>query len=366
MSKYKHFVFLILCFNTISIFGQDAHFSNFNNNKLYYNPAYAGIDYGIRLNLAYRRQWPKIPSKFQTFYTCYNQSIRKARGIGGFGLIAFSNTEGEGILQNNTVGVPISARIPIAAKSLIQVGVMPSISFSSINWDKFIFSGQLNPYYGNIYPSGFVPPNVGVSHNSYFDIFNIGSIFRYENNSQQANSSKYYRKFEVGLSGFHLSQPNQSFTYSKAPLYAKYVFFTNYATSVSLNSVGFMLVEPSFLCELQWKMFSYMVGVNTSFMNSNIDFGVWWRNKNTNLQNTDAIVVLFGYRFILNKDNNTILTTSISYDLTVSTLIDATRGSPEITLNLALNNSSFFHDKPDACDEGRKGSSKMRLPVHKK
>jgi hypothetical protein len=127
-----------------------------------------------------------------------------------------------------------------------------------------------------------------------------------------------------------------------------------------------MLVEPSFLCELQWKMFSYMVGVNTSFMNSNIDFGVWWRNKNTNLQNTDAIVVLFGYRFILNKDNNTILTTSISYDLTVSTLIDATRGSPEITLNLALNNSSFFHDKPDACDEGRKGSSKMRLPVHKK
>jgi len=358
MGKFKHFVFFILCINAASTWGQDPHFSNFNNNKLYYNPAYAGIDYGIRLNMAYRRQWPKIPSKFQTFYTGFDEGVRVARGLGGFGLTVVSNTEGEGILQNYTIGVPIAARIPIAAKSLIQVGVMPSIGFNSINWDRFIFSGQLNPYYGNIYPSGFVPPDAGSSKNSYFDIFNIGGIFRYENSSPQANSSRFYQKFEIGLSGFHLSEPNQSFMNSKAPLFAKYVFFTNYTTSISLKSAGLMFIEPSFLCESQEMMFSYMIGVRTSFIDSNIDLGIWMRNKNIHLKNTDAFVVLFGYRFAVDKEKNTILTASLSYDITTSQLVDASRGSPEITISMALNNRSFFNDKPDECDEGSNWSKR--------
>lgn len=364
MERFKLIVFFILSFHASSILGQDPHFSNFNNNKLYYNPAYAGIDYGIRLNMAYRRQWPKIPSKFQTFYTAFDQGMRVARGVGGFGLIVVSNTEGEGALQNYTIGIPISARIPIAEKSLIQVGVMPAIGFNSINWDRFIFSGQLNPYYGNINPSGFVPPDNGSSNRSYVDILNLGGIYRYENSSAQANSSRFYRRFEIGLSAFHLSEPNQSFTYSNSPLYAKYVFFTNYTFSVPLKSAGLLFIEPSFLCESQWEMFSYMLGVTTSFVDSNIDFGVWFRNKDTNLKNTDAIVVLFGYRFLVNKTNNTILTTSLSYDITTSKLVDASRGSPEITISLAFNNKTFFNDKPDRCDEGSKWSNKNVSAKH--
>jgi len=366
MGKFKLFVFFILYLHATSILGQDPHFSNFNNNKLYYNPAYVGIDYGIRLNLDYRRQWPKIPSKFQTFYSGFDEGVRVARGIGGFGLIMVSNTEGEGLLQNTSIGVPISARITIAEKSLIQVGVMPSIAFNSINWDRFIFSGQLNPYYGNIYPSGFVPPEAGISHNSYVDIFNIGTVFRYENTSSIINSGKYYRKFEIGLSGFHLSEPNQSFMNSEAPLYAKYVFFTNYTASVSLKSAGLLLIEPSFLCESQWKTFSYMAGVNASFLDSNIDFGIWWRNKDLKLKNIDAIVVLFGYRFLLNKESNTVLTTSLTYDITTSELNDASKGSPEITLILAFNNKTFFNDKPDRCDEGSKWSRRKHTVTNKK
>jgi type IX secretion system PorP/SprF family membrane protein len=366
MVRIKNLVFLILCLSPTSIWGQDPHFSNFNYNKMYYNPAYAGIDYGIKLNMAYRRQWPKIPSKFQTFYTGFDQGMRVARGVGGFGLIVVSNTEGEGVLQNYTIGIPISARVPIAEKSLIQVGVMPSIGFNSINWDRFIFSGQLNPYYGNINPSGFVSPDDGISHRSYVDLFNIGGVYRYENNSSQANSYRFYRKFEIGLSAFHLSEPNQSFTHSEAPLPARYVLFTNYTVSVPLKSAGLLFIEPSFLGESQSQMFSYMLGVTTSFVDSNIDFGVWFRNRNTNLQNTDAIVFLFAYRFLVDKANNTVLTTSLSYDITTSKLVDASRGSPEVTISLALKNKTFFNDKPDRCDEGSNWSRKNATSKHKK
>jgi type IX secretion system PorP/SprF family membrane protein len=352
MLKFKHIIFFIACFNTICTWGQDPHFSNFNNNKLYYNPAYTGIDYGMRLNFAYRRQWPNIPSKFQTMYACFDQSVRVARGLGGYGFTVISNTEGEGSLQKVTLGIPVSVRIPVAEKSLIQVGAMPSFSFNSINWDKFIFSGQLNPYYGNNNSTGFIPSFTGESNNFYADLLNIGGVFRYENTSSQANSNKFYKKFEVGLSGFHLAEPNQSFTNSKAPLSAKYVLLTSYTTSVSLNSSGMLMLEPSLLCEMQWHMFSYMLGMNTSFVNSNIDFGIWWRSNKINIENMNAIIVLFGYRFLIN--DNTILTTYLSYDITVSKLNDATRGSPEFTINLAFNHKSFFNDKPDACDEDRR------------
>lgn len=177
---------------------------------------------------------------------------------------------------------------------------MPVFAFSNIHWDRFIFSGQLNPYYGNIYNSKFIPPDAGMSTNNYIDIFNAGGVFKYEKTSLQANSAKFYRRFEIGFSGFHLSQPNQSFTNSEAPLYAKYVFMTNYVTSFSLNSSGMMLIEPSFICQKQWHMFSYMVGINTSYINSNIDFGIWWRSNKINVTNINAIVVLLGYRFSIN------------------------------------------------------------------
>lgn len=107
-----------------------------------------------------------------------------------------------------------------------------------------------------------------------------------------------------------------------------------------------------------------MLGLTTSFVDSNIDFGVWFRNKDANMKNTDAIIVLFAYRFLVNKPNNTILTTSLSYDITTSKLVDASRGSPEITISLALNNRTFFNDKPDRCDEGSKWSSKNVSSKH--
>lgn len=339
------------CFLFVDLVAQDPNFSNIHDNILYYNPAYVGIDYGLRINATYRRQWPNIPSKFQTLFASVDQSIRIIRGTGGLGLMAVSDTEGEGVYQTTTLGIPFSARIPIFEKAIIQIGIMPSISLNRINWDKFVFNGMLDPFYGIIKPYGSIMPYEGVSNKFFLDIFNIGAVFRYENNSFEANSSRAYRKFEVGLSGFHLSQPNQSFTGSHAPLYRKYVLFTSYTTSVSLHYDGFLLIEPSVFCELQWKMFSYMAGFHASFSDFNMDFGIWYRSRNFEFQNTEAIVGLIGYQFILDQNRDIVLKAAFSYDFTVSRLSDVTRGSPEITLILNLNNSSFFSDKPDVCDE---------------
>lgn len=347
-------------------YSQDPHFSNFNNNLLYYNPAAAGIDYGCKINMAYRRQWPEIPSKFQTYYFSIDQSVRIVRGTGGFGAIVTSNSEGEGSLQKINLGIPISVRIPFAVYSLIQVGVMPSFAFTNIIWDRFVFSGMLNPYYGNIYPSGFIPPDATTSTKSYADIGNIGAIYRFEKKMSGANYYKFYRKFELGFSALHLFNPNQSFTGSKAPLPAKYVLYTNYLFAFPLGFEGYMHVQPSALVEKQWKMFTYMLGIDMGLQNFGIDMGVWWRSKNFDVRNSDAIVVLFGYEYLINERKDLSLKISATYDITVSKLKDATAGSPEITLILRCGNSSFFNDKPDVCDEGSARMNKKKRQIRYK
>jgi type IX secretion system PorP/SprF family membrane protein len=352
MKIYKYIICLFLIFNLLRIYGQDPHYSNYSNNYLFFNPAYTGIDYGLRSNLAYRRQWPGIPSMFQTFYTSLEQSIRAFKGAGGFGILISSNTEGVGSLKITTISIPLAVRIPVANYSIIQMGVMPSFNFIQISWDNFIFSGQLNPYYGKIYNSSFQPPNSDVSKKAYADIFNVGLVFRYDNRSGQANSLSFYRRFEIGIAGFHLSEPNQSFTGAKAPLPAKFTLFSNYTHSFSLGNDGYLFLQPSILLEKQWRMFSYILGTNIYFTDYNINLGIYWRNGNVDFKRSDAIIVLFGYKFFLNSQGYNYLTTSFSYDITLSGLKDFSGGAPEITLNIVFGKHAIFKDRPDMCDEG--------------
>jgi hypothetical protein len=113
-------------------------------------------------------------------------------------------------------------------------------------------------------------------------------------------------------------------------------------------------------------MFSYMAGVHASFSDFNLDFGVWYRSRNFEWQNTDAIIGLVGYQFVLDRSRDIVLKAAFSYDFTVSRLSDATMGSPEITLIIALNNSPFFGDKPDLCDEGNYSLNRKKRYIRNK
>jgi type IX secretion system PorP/SprF family membrane protein len=366
--------FVIIFITAHTAYAQDPNFSNFVNNKIYYNPAYTGIDYGLRIKMAYRQQWINMPDQFQTYYVCAAQSVRCFSGAGGFGLMAISNTEGAGALRTITVGVPLSSRIPMGSNSVLMMSWMPAFEYFSINWDQFIFSGQLNPYYGNVNPSTFIPPDNGSSSKISPDIANFGFVYRYETKLTQSNSLKFYRKFEVGLSGYHFNlfnEPvNQSLTHGTAPLYSKIVFLTSYNRSLPLGYDGYILIEPSLLYEFQGKLFSQgikmrsvMIGCDLFLTDYNIEIGAWYRSRNTSLQNTDAVIAMVGYNYILDEKKNIVLSASLAYDFTVSKLADATRGSPEISLSITFNKSSLCSDRSDPCDEGSPFMNRKKLSV---
>ena len=44
--------------------GQDMNYSQYFSTPIYYNPAFTGINTGLRARFLYRDQWPSLPISF--------------------------------------------------------------------------------------------------------------------------------------------------------------------------------------------------------------------------------------------------------------------------------------------------------------
>jgi len=79
---------------------QDPTFSQYYSNKLYYNPAFAGADPGLRLNFNYRNLWSSLSSNFGTYN--FNMDIADFNMGGGIGTVITGNVEGDGLMRTNS------------------------------------------------------------------------------------------------------------------------------------------------------------------------------------------------------------------------------------------------------------------------
>ncbi len=66
----------------VMVRGQDPNYSQWLNAPLYYNPAYAGLNSGLKLRLSCRDQWPNLPVDFKTMYFSGDYGDRNLPGSG--------------------------------------------------------------------------------------------------------------------------------------------------------------------------------------------------------------------------------------------------------------------------------------------
>jgi type IX secretion system PorP/SprF family membrane protein len=363
--KFHLSFFLFVIIISINItYGQDPTFSNIYKNYIYFNPGAAGIDGGWNINLTYRTQWPNIPGRFETYYLEVDRSICTIPGAGGIGLMAFSDTEGEGLLRKITVGVPFSVRIRMTENSYFLCGFYPSYNLLQIDFEKLTFSDQLDPYYGKIHPTSYTPTD-DLLKRGYMDWANFGVIYRMESKQQGSNSERYHRKLDIGLSFFHINNPNLSISGLDSPLPCKIVFFSNYLFPVyeKSNHYKIIMLHPGILLEKQYKFFSYTAGCNSNFVNNEHSFtlGLWYRNKGVNLMNTDALIILAGYRKILKGNEKSYIDINFTYDLCSSSLGYETYGSYELTVSWFWGVCDLFKNRKTVCDkEARKMARKQK------
>lgn len=318
--------------------GQDPYYSQFFSTPLYYNPAYTGINTGVRARFTFRDQWPNLPVDFKSYYFSADLGDRNLPGSGGLGLIVNQTNEGIGFIHDLSVGLSVGVRIPITATVVSQVGIKASIVQKTLNWDDFVFSDQLSEKYGNIYQSGFVPPE---GNKKVFPDFGAGGLIQFANPEGNV----------TGVAGFavdHLFRPDEAFlSTSTAPLPRKYVAHVDVVIAAGGGSSSSMYatggnndplkINPGIIYQSQNSLSTLEAGFN--MLKYNIYLGAWYK-AGLQSNSSNAISLVAGYRYTFAEDMS--IKFMYSYDLMTSTSMQGLGGAHEISLILEFDKLTIF------------------------
>ncbi len=313
-----------------NLHGQDPNYSQWLNAPLYYNPAYTGLNTGIRARLSCRDQWPTLPVDYKTLYFSGDFGDRNLPGSGGIGLLVNRDNEGVGFIKNLSVAASVAVRIPVSYNLIVQVGIKGAMVQKWITWSDYVFSDQLSGKYGNISPTQLVGPD---DQKRIFPDFGAGGLMQFVNREGNITAT-------AGVAVDHLFQPDESFfAFSKSPLPRKYVGHLDFVITLgngptsSQNPVkGFgdpLRINPGILFQNQNGLSSLQVGINA--LKYNIYLGGYF--KATSVYGpTTSLMVLAGYRYSLSETTN--IKFMYSYDIQVSENLQGTGGAHEISLIL--------------------------------
>lgn len=344
--------------------GQDINYSQFFTAPLYYNPAFTGLNTGLRARFLFRDQWPTLPVDIKSYYFAADIGDRNLPGSGGIGLMIQSDNPGYGLISNLQAALTIGVRIPVTSFMAAQVGIKAAVVQRLVNWDELVFSDQLDPKYGNIYQTGFIPPD---ADKRVFPDFGAGAILQFISPTGNINGS-------VGFACDHLFKPDQAFlSNASAPLPRKWVAHGDVVISAGYSSSSFyraadepLKINVGFLYQNQANFNALQLGLN--LLKYNIYLGGWY--KSTLTGNTgSSVALLAGYRYQFAQDMN--LKFIYSYDLQVSKSLSGTGGAHEISLVLEFDQLSLFGGGGGGRGSsggfmpggaGRKGYSSMECP----
>jgi type IX secretion system PorP/SprF family membrane protein len=337
---FRTVLFLVFTIVFCQLKAQDPIFSQFYNNPIYYNPGYIGLNSGMRARLNYRNQWTGLPEDFKTYNFSLDVAERALPGSGGLGLLAISDRAGTGTIKSTNIGIGTSARVPLSANMIAQMGFMISYAQKTINWDELVFTDQLNARYGNIYQSAFESP--ASSRVSYPD-FSVGGVYRFVARGLRSSNIQG----TLGGAVHHVFTPNESFIGLSSPLPRKLVItgdliIDGHGGSASYRSrqktSSNFKFNPGFQYEKQADFSTYTVGMN--ILKSGIYFGAWLRNQEFNVFEAKDVIFQIGVNAPLSDETRVKI--MYTYDYLITDLRTAGRASHEISLVFEFDEFSFF------------------------
>ncbi len=335
-------LFLLLffiCMPESLIRAQDATYSQFFNNPVYYNPAFAGQYLGMRMRLHHRNQWNGLPNNYNNFSFVMDVAERSFPGAGGFGLIIQSDFDGIGNLRTNSASLANAVRVPIEDKIITHFGVSLSYVQKSIDYDNFVFSGQLDPRLPDeIGHQTFVPPDF---NNINYPDLNFGIMLQFFDQSRTFNSIIG----TISAAMHHAFRPDISFTGNGSRLPHKFVFMgdllldneTVFGTRVPRNNL-FFKINPGFLYEMQGDLSNLVVGLNA--YKNNLYGGIWLRSQDFIYTQVNDLIMLIGLYMPIGDSSR--IKFMYSYDFVISDARRAVGSTHELTLTFELDGFSLF------------------------
>jgi type IX secretion system PorP/SprF family membrane protein len=310
---------------------QDPHFSQFHATSLYLNPAFAGAASGITLGLNHRSQWRSLATPLTTQHLGLIMPLQR-RGPGGgnwggTGLSIYNDWAGEGSVRTMGVNGSFAYNLPLSRNSahVITMGLQGGFLQKSIDMSGGGWASQYRPGVG-------FDPNMSsgedyVGNAAMVADISAGAMWHY---NLQPSLLGEGMGFYLGVSGFHLNQPNESFiTGQSTPLQRKFVAHGGLQIPLSDR----ISLAPSVMAQMQNETLqinggSYLIikmaDSDNMFTPTFVQGGGWYRH-------TDAAIAATGL-------GNKYYTLAFSYDLPVSSEVSSmrARGAWELSLIMRM------------------------------
>lgn len=309
-------VLIVLLANFIG-YGQDIHWSQFNDNPIFQNPANTGEFNGdTRFIGNFRDQWRSVSVPFQTFNVCVD---RKSKHF-NYGLLMFHDQAGDGKLKTIEAMATLSKTFKLTSDSvhILTGGINLGINHRQVNTDAFYFDSQYNGYIFN----PLLPTNE-IFQTDRKTNANIGLGAQYGWNI----SSRHYLK--IGLSAFNLNQPNQGFYQDVIKRDLRWVWQVKYSQALNprwdiLPSLQYSKQGTYDEVMLGSSVRYYLPGSDRNYIHKALLAGVWSRAR-------DAQILSVGCEY---KD----WFVGLSYDINTSKLVPASkaRGGFEIAVRYIM------------------------------
>ncbi|MEL6924972.1 MAG: PorP/SprF family type IX secretion system membrane protein [Bacteroidota bacterium] len=303
-------VFVLLC--ACWAYGQNAHYSQFQNAPLYLNPALTGSgESPSRAGAIYRSQWSAIHSPYVT----YGGFIDTRKKIFGLGLLINQNQAGQASLKSSSIGLNFAIHKKLAdGNNRLSAGVNLGLLQERFNPSDFRFDTEYRPGFGydpslgNLETFEFTSmrlPDLGVGINWQFNLLEDGPL-----------------SGDFGLAFQRVNQPKASFYGDNVsyPMRTSLYGILNFQVASQID------LAPKLMYSRQLEAQQILVGVDLVYVLSELStlrLGVGSRIG-------DAIIFYAG----LDLDK---ISFAFSYDNSISEL------KPIAGQNSAMEISAIFH-----------------------
>ena len=153
---------IIFC---ITIKAQDPSYSSFNSNRLLFNPSLVGATGAQSWKARLKTQWLRDGgSGYKTAGLLFEETMPCTILDGGIKINV--NEEGQGLYRTVEAGLLSAITLPINSKyhdHNFKIGLDAAFGINSINYERLIWSDQLDPKEGPKLPTNFIAPNGGNS-----------------------------------------------------------------------------------------------------------------------------------------------------------------------------------------------------------
>jgi type IX secretion system PorP/SprF family membrane protein len=351
--KTKLSTLAILFLSAQLCFGQDMHFSQFNEVPMQLNPALTGAVNSTRASLHYKDQWRSVTVPYKTIGASYEMrfntnewekvptrteiyKLAQKRIAGGVSF--FSDKAGDGNMGLTEIQFSLSSSAPLTAQSVLVAGLQGGFAQRSVNYSKLVFPEQ---YTGTGYDANMATGENFSANVFYYGDFSGGLAWIYKRDESKIKSNDGL-KCVLGGAVFHFNAPGHSFlNEGSEKIYRRYMGHMLLDKGIRNSNVSLV---PSFIAAFQGPtheligglMVKYRLGEDSKYTGyikgANVLLGAYYRSQDAVIP---TLMLEFGRCGI-----------GLSYDLNFSNLTTATqsRGGFEVMIKFVTPNPFIYQN----------------------